>query len=503
MTPADDALEKLIQQFAQPMSFLRELVQNSLDAGTTQVEVAVGSDAPSGLLFVQVRDNGQGMDEQTIDTKLTKLFSSTKEDDLTKIGKFGIGFVSIFAVDPELVVLETGCDGESWRLLFKRDRSFEKRQLHQRVEGTSVTLYLPKDFRTLPQLINEARETVTFWCKYSHTEILFNGSVVNQDFGFAEDDYQFFFREQNTSAVLAPSISETGFEGYYNRGLTLLESESSPFSHLKFRVRSPYLEHTLSRDNILQDENFQRVMSQIKGAAYKDMPIDIFERLSQQPSEVLWRAANCVLKYPGVRKVVRQYKVFPSREGAFSLDELSDAAYWWPQVDSFWEAAEQLGLPLVFMEQGSLIQSALQEAQVEVTLLSDHYFHYERVEPNQSEGALMALIEARVPHLSGAFVVELKSSISRRNPEPLGFYLRADQNIRSLEKNQKQWRDSPALRRGHPLIEKLADLASVEPEAALSILVRKLNLDLGLGNKNENKILARSLASIRGKEQDD
>ena len=41
------------------------------------------------------------MDEQIIDNELTRLFSSSKEDDLTKIGKFGIGFTSIFAIQPE------------------------------------------------------------------------------------------------------------------------------------------------------------------------------------------------------------------------------------------------------------------------------------------------------------------------------------------------------------------------------------------------------------------
>ena len=39
------------------------------------------------------------MDRATIEGYLT-LFRSTKEDDLTKIGKFGISFVSLFAMEP-------------------------------------------------------------------------------------------------------------------------------------------------------------------------------------------------------------------------------------------------------------------------------------------------------------------------------------------------------------------------------------------------------------------
>ena len=66
----------------------------------------VDYDEESSGCFVTVKDTGEGMDSAIIETKLTRLFSSTKEDDFTKIGKFGIGFVSIFAIEPQLVVLE-------------------------------------------------------------------------------------------------------------------------------------------------------------------------------------------------------------------------------------------------------------------------------------------------------------------------------------------------------------------------------------------------------------
>ena len=44
-------------------------------------------------LGIHVDDFGEGMDEAIIDAQLTRMFSSTKENDLTKIGKFGIGFL--------------------------------------------------------------------------------------------------------------------------------------------------------------------------------------------------------------------------------------------------------------------------------------------------------------------------------------------------------------------------------------------------------------------------
>ena len=53
--------------------------------------------------------------------------------------------------------------------------------------------------------------------------------------------------------------------GYYNRGLTLVEGPAFPgdeagaLTGLSMRIKSRYLEHTLTRDNVLQDENYDYV----------------------------------------------------------------------------------------------------------------------------------------------------------------------------------------------------------------------------------------------------
>ena len=88
---AEDALDQLVHQFARPMDFLRELVQNSIDAGTTRIEIWVdwtsntaadgspAAESARGVLEIHVDDFGSGMDEEIIDDQLTKMFSSTKE----------------------------------------------------------------------------------------------------------------------------------------------------------------------------------------------------------------------------------------------------------------------------------------------------------------------------------------------------------------------------------------------------------------------------------------
>ena len=124
---ADDALDNLVHQFARPLDFLRELVQNSIDAGTPRIEVRVrytpaepGDDKP-GVVAIHVDDWGEGMDEAIIDSQLTRMFSSTKEDDLTKIGKFGIGFTSIFAIQPARTGSAEACSTSgAWRWNIQR-----------------------------------------------------------------------------------------------------------------------------------------------------------------------------------------------------------------------------------------------------------------------------------------------------------------------------------------------------------------------------------------------
>ena len=146
MSEVDALLERLVAQFAGPYDFLRELVQNALDAGSDRAEVVlethteVGGEADEVVYELRVSDAGSGMDEAVIDGGLTRLFASTKADDRTMAGGYGVGFVSVFAWEPEAVVVQTGRGGEAWELVFYPDRRFEKLRLGEPVEGTTVAL---------------------------------------------------------------------------------------------------------------------------------------------------------------------------------------------------------------------------------------------------------------------------------------------------------------------------------------------------------------------------
>ncbi|MCA9567376.1 MAG: ATP-binding protein [Myxococcales bacterium] len=322
---AEQALDNLVNQFARPLDFLRELVQNSIDAGSPRIEVRIDYEPPKegqahGVTIVNIDDWGEGMDESIIDNQLTRLFSSAKEGDLTKIGKFGIGFTSIFAIHPEIVQLRTGRHGENWELLFQQDRSFLKNPIDEPVDGTKIKLFKRMSRQQVEKFVEEARFILTYWCEHSNVPVTFwdntGGSlvevvdgddpfaafasesatpdvasgpeVVNRPLDAVESDLWVHLRRDDVEAVVG--VGPQPLFGYYNGGLTLLRTRNrdslgeydSRVQHLVFKVKNDALEHTLTRDNVLHDAHWHRAMKIVLEGR-----VQLVERLVARVSEAV------------------------------------------------------------------------------------------------------------------------------------------------------------------------------------------------------------------------
>src|SRR5262245_31473322 len=120
-----------------------------------------------------VQDWGEGMNRRIIEDYLITKFRSSKENDLTKIGKYGIGFVSVFALLPDAVTVDTGRDGESWRVLFKKDKSYELLKPPEPFEGTRVTLHRQATAAEYEEHVEKTRAAVTRWCRHSEVDVTF------------------------------------------------------------------------------------------------------------------------------------------------------------------------------------------------------------------------------------------------------------------------------------------------------------------------------------------
>ncbi|TVQ90125.1 MAG: hypothetical protein EA397_14340 [Deltaproteobacteria bacterium] len=313
----EEALENLVNQFARPLDCLRELVQNSLDAGTPRIEVAVDyapEDDQRGVVTLHVDDFGEGMNEEIIDNQLTRMFSSTKEGDLTRIGKFGIGFTSIFAMRPEAVLLHTGRHGEYWELLFHADRSYDKVRVDRPVTGTRITIYRRARAAEVPGIVREARDVLTYWCEHSTCPISFEDRTLRTESQASVDDDDPFaaFAEEaepvverisrpmdlpetllNTSELqpeleLHVGLGGEPLYGYYNGGLTLVRGTSAELlgsfaqqlRHVSFKVRADRLDHTLTRDSVLRNENWAAVLREVVRVA-GELTFQLIERAEQ------------------------------------------------------------------------------------------------------------------------------------------------------------------------------------------------------------------------------
>jgi len=306
-------VDNLVTQFSNPLHCFRELVQNSIDAGSSVVEVwteYIESDGHKGTIALHVDDYGEGMDETIIDEEFTRLFASSKEKDLTKIGQFGIGFVSTFALDPEAILVETGRSGEYWEVLFHEDRSYTKTELDVPVEGTQITIFLEGDVHRYRQLTGDIEQTLRHWCNHSDTRVTFEDRTpqspsdssnsrlsepvtINEPFDVpgtctATTDHE------GTEIVVA--YSDKPIYGFYNRGLTLeltdtgddvLGDRVERYEHIAFKIKSRYLEHTLSRETVMRDENFEKAMNllneAVRGPLFDNL-IDELDRLATMPN---------------------------------------------------------------------------------------------------------------------------------------------------------------------------------------------------------------------------
>ncbi len=326
---AGETLKSLIHQFTDPYAFLRELVQNSLDAGSSRVEVRIEHHPPDGegekgMAIFSVEDTGEGMNQEILDTQLTRLFSSSKEGDLTKIGKFGIGFVSVFALDPACVVVDTGRDGESWRVVFHPDHHFERIRLDLPVDGTSVRVYKPATAEEFQKMRQRGQETVTYWCKHCDADILYDGVRINQPFELPAPR-SLNWSVPGTEIVLAPSSEASPFFGFYNRGLTLSEGHQEFLPGIQFKLKSRYLEHTLTRDQVLHDENYEKAMALLRAAVDGPLRDKLFEEAGVSAPDELMGAL--VPRLPGLSRAWEAKPIFPALHAPpLSVQELRSAA---------------------------------------------------------------------------------------------------------------------------------------------------------------------------------
>jgi len=273
-----DAVGQMVQQFADPYAFLRELVQNSIDAGATGITVSLdASDANTAdnLVRLSVRDDGSGMDQDMITRCLLVLFRSSKDNDPSKIGKFGVGFFSVFAARPRVVTVETGRDPKAsgLKLVLRPDYTYDLEE-HSPRKGTVVTLELARPLREAAEVARRSLEALRRWCPHVGVALWLEVHGVE---GFAAQTridgplcldaaVQIQSTERDGTVHLL-GLSSAPSTALYNRGILLHADTEALVPGVSWRVDAPRLRHTVSRDGVRKDDAYLAVVQRAQQLA--------------------------------------------------------------------------------------------------------------------------------------------------------------------------------------------------------------------------------------------
>ena len=143
-----------------PASVVKELVENSLDAGATQISVEVES---GGVSLIKVNDNGAGIPSQEVELAFERYATSKIDElgDLERISSLGFRGEALPSITAVAQVDMTTCaDGEkAGTYLGLKDGAIAERTTKGRSQGTTVSVL--NLFRKIPARLKFLKSVAT------------------------------------------------------------------------------------------------------------------------------------------------------------------------------------------------------------------------------------------------------------------------------------------------------------------------------------------------------
>ncbi len=195
-----------------PESVIKELVENSIDAGAQNITIAVKD---AGKKLLSVTDDGEGMNEE--DLRLSVIRHATSKiksaADLEKIGSFGFrgeALSSIAAVSQVEIKSRTADEDVATRLYFTSETEFETEKVAAS-KGTTVTV--KNLFYNVPARKNFLKTNATELKRIANIVKYFALAYPEINFKyFVDDKLQMNFLKSNLSSRMKEIYGENFLE---------------------------------------------------------------------------------------------------------------------------------------------------------------------------------------------------------------------------------------------------------------------------------------------------
>lgn len=240
--------------------FLRELVSNAVDAtqklkalaqkgifkenaGDVSVRVKLDKDAKT----LTISDNGIGMTAEEIDkyinqiafSGVTDFLSKYKDDNVSIIGHFGLGFYSAFMVSDkvEIVTRSYQKDAKAVRWTCDGSPEFTIEDAEREGHGSDVILHISDDCKEFLEK-SKIEELLNKYCKFMAVPVIFGKKTEWKDGKQVETDEDNVINSVEPLWVKAPStLKDEDYKKFYH---TLYPMQDEPLFWIHLNVDFPF-----------------------------------------------------------------------------------------------------------------------------------------------------------------------------------------------------------------------------------------------------------------------
>ena len=151
--------------------FLRELIQNALDSGASNINLYLLSKDSENVWSILCHDNGKGMSKDDIQNYFLRLCKRYPDNDLPRYARYGIGVFTYLAFANNIKIVTKASRGKGWliditvpKIISSLDEVHisDYTRIAECTEGTSVFLNFSKI-----KSIDEVLDSLSFYLRYT------------------------------------------------------------------------------------------------------------------------------------------------------------------------------------------------------------------------------------------------------------------------------------------------------------------------------------------------